>query len=345
MKISHLKTAVVAAIMICCVSCHREGPTVAEEICQVRDSLLDKNMAYVCFYPPECRTYEDGKTDSICSLYLYYDSENHRFNHTKNPQGKTFTKRNLTSDIYADKERGFYIELTDWDELNHPDTDSRGIRYYEFMERLKTSIVDINHTPEVTDILRYFRNVPTYMLLPTYDDSGVHSVAVDSVDRPYFTGVLQQMQDYMDNRTQEFPREIIEYWYSNEGFKAANYAHTGEMAECFFTLVFQYRLIQQIARYCPDIRQMTDYHTADGMVGLCRDFWYHADYNYVLLRQKDLSYCVDIVDNSYVLEAIPNPSGETIYSVGNGLCRWYYQFDGSRWHRYESDPREMSTGH
>jgi hypothetical protein len=60
MKISHLKTAVVAAIMICCVSCHREGPTVAEEICQVRDSLLDKNMACVCFYPPECRTLTPG---------------------------------------------------------------------------------------------------------------------------------------------------------------------------------------------------------------------------------------------------------------------------------------------
>ena len=60
MKIMYRKVVAVAAIMICCISCHREGPTVAEEICQVRDSLLDKNMACVCFYPPECRTLTPG---------------------------------------------------------------------------------------------------------------------------------------------------------------------------------------------------------------------------------------------------------------------------------------------
>ena len=356
MKIMNQKTAVLAAVMVCCVSCHREGPTVAEEICHVRDSLLDKNIAHVCFYPPECRIYEDEwhncpyeeeelrdalqrKADSVRSLYVYYDNGNHGFDYTKDPHGKPFTKKDLTSDIYADEERGFYIELLDWDELHYLDAGLRGNRYDEFMERLEASIVDINHTPEVTDILRYFHNVPTYMLLPTYDDRGVHSVAVDSVDRPCFIRVLQQMQDYMDNKTQEFPREIIEYWYSNEGYKTANYAHTGEMAECFFTLVFQYRLIQQIARHCPDIRQITDYYTTDGMVGLCRDFWYPVDYNYVLLRQKDHSYCVDIVYNSYELETIPDQSGDTIYSVGSGLYRWNYQFDGNQWHRYEADPR------
>ncbi len=331
--------AVIAVIVICCISCHREGPTVAEEICQIRDSLLDCNIAHVCFYPSECSTCDERKIDSVCRMYVYYDNEKHEFDYTRNPCGKPFTKKNLTSDMHADEKRGFYIKLADRDELYNTDTDSCGDLYYEFMKRLKASIVDINHTPEVKDILRYFRNVPTYMLLPTCEDLGVHSVAVDSVDRPYFISILQQMQDYMDNKTHEFPKEMIDYWYSNEGFKAANYAHTGEIAECFFSLVFQYRLIQQIARYCPDIHRITDCHTMDGMVGLCNDFWYPADYNYVLLRQKDNSYCVDIVENSYRLDMLRNQSGETIYGVGSGLYRWYYQFDGSQWHRFESDPR------
>ena len=115
------------------------------------------------------------------------------------------------------------------------------------------------------------------------------------------------------------------------------------MAECYYCYIFQYRLMQQIAHYCPSVQLFTKMYSDDEMVAIADPYycsesaWYNVSTAYLLLKQPNGSYGVDIIDPYHSDIFIPQTNtGENIYEIVSPYDTLYYLFDGNKWQHFEN---------
>lgn len=342
------------SLLLLLCSCGHRQPTVVEEMAQFRDTLIDRGLYYVCYVPnnPQYNAlyakldkldYDSPEyeilrlqIDSILRFYLYYDTTKKEFDVRKDANGNFFTRDLLSNNIQEDENKGYYIDERQW----HDDDYEYDYESYEYpFDDLYESIVDINNTPVVNDLVDYFKNIPASVLHPISDEGDL-ATNIDSIDRPYFESQLRLLQDYIDHKNESFPMEIADYAHYTAWQKSALYNHTSDIIEIYYSYIFQYRLIQQIVYHCPDIELILDPEdmSDDKMLGFAKLGYNDASgYTYVMLKQNSGIYTVDILPCAYhYLEQSIDESGHTIYSLLYGSYNTVnYSFDGNKWHKTE----------
>ena len=345
-------------ILLLC-SCGKRQPRVVEEMVQFRDTIIDRGECCVCFYPPQYKILNakmdsldyksieykclDNQCDSILNIYIYYDTIKEEYDFRRDDEGRFFTRNLLSDNIQQDEKNGYNIEYNSW----YDDTDEDHLYEYDYEKELYKSIVDFNNTPMVSDLTDYFKNIPSSVLYAKADeDFGVHAWPVDFIDRPYFENKLSQFQAYIDKKDKKFPMEIIDYIKSTEWQKSAYYNHAGDMIEAYYSYIFQYRLMQQIAYHCPYIELIANAGdiSDDKMIAVA--YWGFnngCDGNtYVFLKQNSGFYTVDIIDGWYYdiykschIETNTTVREDPVYSITHGTYSINYFYDGNKWHKIE----------
>jgi hypothetical protein len=169
-----------------------------------------------------------------------------------------------------------------------------------YEESVLEPFISCNSIPEIDDLESYFSDVPTKVLLPT--ECSVHSEPIDSIDRPIFEEKIHRLQQFKEGQIGTFPLDILEYARLNEQKINCDMGHRGNVAEFAYSFLFQYRLMQQIVRICPDITMLTNYVSVDknvaydDMYSTANSLFYHTQNAYLFLRLPDGTYATDRID-------------------------------------------------
>ena len=262
--------------LIILVSGCRKAPrlTIEAELQQARQLMLPYSVISCC-------------PDSCVKERLYFDEERQELDVYRDVNGNPFPPEVLANSGIEDGE--YSIE---WKEMD-------GYSYDSIYQSIMDHFITRNSVPEIDDLEYYFSDVPMCVLMPT--EGGCLWGIKDSTARPIFLEKIHRLQLFKDGKVNSFPMDLVDYVRMNEQYISCYFAHAGATPEMLYSCLFQYRLMQQLARICPDIRMISSDISEDGKLAVddinstVENHFYNTDNAYIFMLLPNGRYATDIV--------------------------------------------------
>ena len=263
------------ALIVLVSGCQKTAPiTIGEELLQVRQMVAPYSVIY-CI------------PDSCTQERLFFDEDRHELDIYRDVNGNPFQPSVLTSAGVDDGE--YFLEWREGEDFKD----------YEVSHDIMEHFISRNSVPEIEDLEHYFSDVPMCVLMPT--EVGCLWGYKDSTAIPIFMEKIHRLQSFKDGKADSFPMDLVDYVRTNEQYISCYYAHAGDTPEMLYSYLFQYRLMQQLARICPDIRMIASDISEDGMLAVddiystAESHFYNTDNAYLFMRLPNGQYATDII--------------------------------------------------